>query len=241
MKGLDHLIYFSSTSDSSGTATVTMTFAQGTNPDTAQVQVQNKLQSATALLPLEVQQQGLTVAKSARNFALIVGLESIDDSHDQDDLGDYMASQIQDPLSRVTGVGDTQVFGSQYAMRIWLDPIRMANLQITVGDVTNAVTAQNAQVSAGQIGGLPTVKGQRLNAIVSVQSRLQTPEEFRQILLRTNTDGSIVKLGDVARVEMGAEREAFIARYNGHPATGLAIKLAPGANALATARRSRPR
>ncbi len=234
MKGLDHLIYFSSTSDSSGTATVTMTFAQGTNPDTAQVQVQNKLQAATALLPQEVQQQGLVVAKSARNFALIVGLESIDGSHDQDDLGDYMASKIQDPLSRVTGVGDTQFFGSQYAMRIWLDPIKMANLQITVGDVTNAVAAQNAQVSAGQIGGLPTVKGQRLNAIVIVQSRLETPEQFRQILLRTNADGSLVKLGDVARVEIGAEREAYISRYNGKPATGLAIKLAPGANALAT-------
>ncbi len=234
MKGLDHLIYFSSTSDSSGTATVTLTFAQGTNPDTAQVQVQNKLQSATALLPLEVQQQGLVVAKSARNFALIVALESTDDSHDQDDLGDYVASQVADPLSRVTGVGDTQFFGSQYAMRIWLDPIKMANLQITVGDITSAVTAQNAQVSAGQIGGLPTVKGQRLNAIVSVQSRLQTPEQFRQILLRANADGSTVKLGDVARVEIGAETEAFISRYNGHPATGLAIKLAPGANALAT-------
>jgi hydrophobe/amphiphile efflux-1 (HAE1) family protein len=234
MKGLDHLIYFSSTSDSSGTATVTMTFAQGTNPDTAQVQVQNKLQSATALLPVEVQQQGLTVAKSARNFALIVALESTDGSHDQDDLGDYIASKIADPLSRITGVGDTQFFGTQYAMRIWLDPIKMANLQITVGDVTSAVAAQNAQVSAGQIGGLPTVKGQRLNAIVDVQSRLQTPEEFRQILLRTNPDGSLVRLGDVARVELGGETEAYISRYNGHPATGLAIKLAPGANALAT-------
>jgi hydrophobe/amphiphile efflux-1 (HAE1) family protein len=234
MKGLDHLIYLSSTSDSSGTATVTMTFAQGTNPDTAQVQVQNKLQSATALLPVEVQQQGLTVAKSARNFALIVGLMSVDGSHDQDDLGDYMASQIEDPLSRVTGVGDTQFFGSQYAMRIWLDPMKMANLQITVGDVVAAITAQNAQVSAGQLGGLPTVTGQRLNAIVNIQSRLQTPEQFRQILLRANPSGSVVRLGDVARVSIGAEREAFISRYNGHPATGLAIKLAPEANALAT-------
>src|SRR6202789_3811880 len=194
MKGLDHLIYFSSTSDSSGTATVTMTFAQGTNPDTAQVQVQNKLQAATALLPQEVQLQGLVVAKSASNFALIVALESTDDSHDQDDLGDYIASQVQDPLSRINGVGDTQFFGSQYAMRIWLDPIKMANLQVTVADVTSAVTAQNAQVSAGQIGGLPTVKGQRLNAIVDVQSRLQTPEQFSQILLRTNPDGSVVRL-----------------------------------------------
>jgi hydrophobe/amphiphile efflux-1 (HAE1) family protein len=234
MKGLDHLIYFSSTSDSSGTATVTLTFAQGTNPDTAQVQVQNKLQSATALLPVEVQQQGLTVTKSARNFALIVGLESIDGSHDQDDLGDYIASKIQDPLSRVTGVGDTQFFGSQYAMRIWLDPLKMANLQVTVPDVISAITAQNDQVSAGQIGGLPTVKGQRLNVIVNVQSRLQTAAQFSDILLRTNPDGSIVKLGDVARVAIGAENEAYIARYNGHPATGLAIKLAPGANALST-------
>ena len=234
MKGLDHLIYFSSTGDSSGTATVTMTFAQGTNPDTAQVQVENKLQSATALLPQEVQQQGLVVAKSARNFALVVALESIDGSHDQDDLGDYIASQIQDPLSRITGVGDTQFFGSQYAMRIWLDPIKMANLQVTVTDITNAVQAQNAQVSAGQIGGLPTVKGQRLNAIVNVQSRLHTAEQFRQILLRVNSNGSIVRLGDVARVEMGAQAETYISRYNGHPATGLAIKLAPGANALNT-------
>ena len=234
MKGLDHLVYFSSTSDSSGTATVTMTFAQGTNPDTAQVQVENKLQTATALLPAEVQLQGLTVAKSARNFALIVGLESTDGSHDQDDLGDYMASRIADPLSRVNGVGDTQFFGSQYAMRIWLDPLKMANLKVTVGDVTSAVAAQNAQVSAGQIGGLPTVKGQRLNAIVNVQSRLGKPEEFRRILLRTNPDGSTVTLGDVARVAIGAETDTFISRYNGYPATGLAIKLAPGANALTT-------
>jgi hydrophobe/amphiphile efflux-1 (HAE1) family protein len=234
MRGLDHLIYFSSTSDSSGTATVTLTFAQGTNPDTAQVQVQNKLQSAIALLPAQVQLEGLVTAKSARNFALVIGLESIDGSHSQNDLGDYIASKIQEPVGRINGVGDTQFFGSQYAMRIWLDPLKMANLQITVSDVTSAIIAQNAQVSAGQIGGLPTVRGQRLNAIVSVQSRMRTPDQFRQILLRTNPDGSIVRLGDVARVAMGAETESFISRYNGHPATGIAIKLAPGANALAT-------
>jgi hydrophobe/amphiphile efflux-1 (HAE1) family protein len=234
MKGLDHLIYFSSTSDSSGTATVTLTFAQGTNPDTAQVQVQNKLQAAIALLPAQVQLQGLVTAKSARNFALVIGLESVDGSHSQDDLGDYIASRIQEPVGRINGVGDTQFFGSQYAMRIWLDPLKMANLQITVGDITSAIVAQNAQVSAGQIGGLPTVKGQRLNAIVSVQSRMRTADQFRQILLRTNPDGSIVRLGDVARVAMGAETNSFISRYNGHPATGIAIKLAPGANALAT-------
>jgi hydrophobe/amphiphile efflux-1 (HAE1) family protein len=234
MRGLDHLIYFSSTSDSSGTATVTLTFAQGTNPDTAQVQVQNKLQSAIALLPAQVQLEGLVTAKSARNFALVIGLESVDGSHSQEDLGDYLASQVQEPVGRITGVGDTQFFGSQYAMRIWLDPLKMANLQITVGDVTSAIIAQNAQVSAGQIGGLPTIKGQRLNAIVSVQSRMRTADQFRQILLRTNPDGSIVRLGDVARVAIGAETDSFISRYNGHPATGIAIKLAPGANALAT-------
>jgi HAE1 family hydrophobic/amphiphilic exporter-1/multidrug efflux pump len=234
MRGLDHLIYFYSTSDSSGTATVTMTFAQGTNPDTAQVQVQNKLQSAIALLPAQVQAQGLVTNKSARNFALVIGLMSIDGSHNQDDLGDYIASQIQEPVGRITGVGDTQLFGSQYAMRIWLDPLKMANLQITVGDVTSAIVAQNAQVSAGQLGGLPTVAGQRLNAIVNVQSRMRTPDQFRQILLRTNPDGSIVRLGDVARVAMGAESESFISRYNGHPASGIAIKLSPGANALST-------
>jgi len=234
MTGLDHLAYFSSTSDSSGTATVTLYFAQGTNPDTAQVQVQNKLQSATALLPIEVQQQGLTVTKSARNFALVIGLESVDGSHDQDDLGDYIASKIQDPISRVNGVGQTQFFGSEYAMRIWLDPLKMANLQVTVGDVTAAIIAQNDQVSAGQIGGLPTLKDQRLNVIVNVQSRLQTAQQFREILLRTNPDGSLIRLGDVARVEMGAQNEAYISRYNGHPATGIAIELAPGANALAT-------
>ena len=234
MKGLDHLIYFSSTSDSSGTATVTMTFAQGTNPDTAQVQVQNKLQAGIALLPTQVQQEGLVVSKSARNFALIVALQSVNGAHNQDDLGDYIASKIQEPIGRITGVGDTQFFGSQYAMRIWMDPMKMANLQVTVGDIVAAVTAQNAQVSAGQIGGLPTVQGQRLNVIVNVQSRLNTPQQFRDIIVRANPDGSTVKLSDVARVDIGAENEAYISRYNGQPATGVAIKLAPGANALQT-------
>ncbi len=184
------------------------------------------------------------MTKSARNFALIVGLESVDGSHSQDDLGDYVASRIAEPLSRITGVGDTQFFGTQYAMRIWLDPIKMANLQITVGDVTSAVTArQNAPVSAGQIGGLPTVKDQRLNAIVSVQSRLTNPEEFRQILLRSNPDGSVVRLGDVARVELGGETEAYISRYNGYiRPRGLASSSWPPApTPWPPSRRSRPR
>lgn len=234
MKGIDRLRYFSSTSDSSGTVTITLTFEQGTNPDTAQVQVQNKLQLATPLLPQEVQQQGIRVAKAVRNFLLIAAIYSEDGSHSQEDLGDYVASRIQDPLSRVSGVGDTQLFGSQYAMRIWLDPVRMASLQVTAGDVTTAIRAQNAQVSAGQIGGRPTVQGQALNAVVSAQSRLQTPEQFRDILLRSNGDGSVVKLGDVARIEIGAENASFILRYDGKPAAAIAIKLAPGANALTT-------
>ncbi len=234
MKGLDHLRYFSSTSDSSGTATITLTFEQGTDPDTAQVQVQNKLQLATALLPQEVQQQGLRIAKATANFALIVALYSQDGSHTQDDLADYVAAKIQDPLSRIDGVGDTTIFGSQYAMRIWLDPYKMAALKVTVGDIRAAVQAENAQVSAGQIGGLPIGRGQALNAVVTAQSRLTTAEQFRDIVLRANTDASTVRLRDVARVEIGAEVALARGLYNGRQASGLAIKLAPGANALQT-------
>ena len=234
LKGIDHLNYFSSTSDASGTATVTLTFAQGTDPDTAQVQVQNKVQAATALLPQAVQLQGLRVAKSVKNFALVIAVYSQDGSHDQDDIGDLIAAKIQDPLARITGVGDTQLFGSQYAMRIWLDPYKMQGLKISTGDIRNAIVAQNAQVSAGQIGGLPAAPGQAINAVVTAQSRLQTAEQFRAIILRTNTDGSSVTLGDVARVAIGAETASSISRYNGKPAGGMAVKLSPGANALQT-------
>ncbi len=234
MKGIDHLEYFSSTSDSAGNLTITLTFAQGTNPDIAQVQVQNKLQQATALLPQEVQQQGLRVTKATKNFLLVVGLYSQDSSHNHVDLGDYIASKLQDPLSRIPGVGDTQVFGAQYAMRIWVDPIKLTNYALTMNDVASAIRAQNAQISAGQIGSLPAVKGQALNAIITAQTRLQTPQQFRDILLRTMPDGSVVHLSDVARVELGAENYNFFARINGHEASGLAIKLASGANALET-------
>jgi multidrug efflux pump len=234
MKGIDNLRYFSSSSSSAGTVTITLTFEQGTDPDTAQVQVQNKLQSATPLLPQEVQQQGLVVAKSSANFLLIIGVYSADGSHDVPDLADYTVARLQDPLSRVNGVGDTQVFGSQYAMRIWVDPLKLNSVALTIADVTAAVTAQNAQVSAGQIGAQPAPKEQMLNATVSVQSRLQTPEQFAAIRLKSNTDGSVVRLGDVARVEIGAENYGFGSKYNGKPAAGMGIKLAPGANALAT-------
>ena len=234
MKGIDNLRYFSSSSSSAGNVTITLTFEQGTDPDIAQVQVQNKLQAATPLLPQEVQQQGIRVAKSTSNFLLIVGLYSQDGSHTGSDMADYVVSQVQDPLSRVNGVGDIQVFGAQYAMRIWVDPLKLNGVQLTIADVTAAVRAQNAQVSAGQIGAQPAPKEQMLNATVSVQSRLQTPEQFGAIRLKTTEGGAVVRLRDVARVELGAENYGFAALYNGKPAAGLGIRLAPGANALST-------
>ena len=234
MKGIDHLRYFSSSSSSAGTVTITLTFEQGTNPDIAQVQVQNKLQAATPLLPQEVQQQGILVAKATQNFLLFVGLYSENGKHNADDLSDYIVAKLQDPLARVNGVGDTQVFGSQYAMRIWVDPLKLNNYALTMADIRAAVIAQNAQVSAGQIGAQPAPKEQMLNATVSVASRLTTPQEFSAISLKSNTDGSIVRLGDVARVEIGAENYGFSSKWNGKPASGIGIKLAPGANALDT-------
>jgi multidrug efflux pump len=235
MKGLDGLEYMSSTSDSSGSATTTLTFKAGTDVDIAQVQVQNKLQTATALLPQEVQQQSLRVVKSTRNFLMVVGLFSKAPGTTNVDLADYIAANIQDPLSRVEGVGDVQLFGAQYAMRIWLDPDKLASFSLTPADVTAAIRAQNAQVSAGQLGGTPAAPGVALNATISAQSRLQTPEQFGAIIVRNTTAGAIVHLRDVARVELGAESYVFNAHFNGKPAAGLAIKLAPGGNALDTA------
>ena len=234
MKGIDNLRYFASTSDGAGNLAITLTFEQGTDADIAQVQVQNKLQQATPLLPQEVQQAGLRVTKATANFLLVIAAYSQDGSHDQVDLGDLIASNLQDPHSRIKGVGDTQVFGAQYSMRIWVDPFKMSNLGVTVTDITSALTAQNAQVSAGQVGSLPAVKGQALNATVTAQSRLQTPDQFRQIIIRSATGGATVRLADVARVEMGSENYSFQARYNGKQAAGFGVKLAPGANALDT-------
>lgn len=234
MKGLDHLEYISSSSDGAGLATITLTFAQSTNPDIAQVQVQNKLAQATPLLPQQVQQQGLVVNKSTKNFLLVLAVYSKTGKLSDADLGDFISSKLQDPLSRVTGVGDTTLFGSQYAIRIWLDPYKLNNYKLTAADVTAAVQAQDAQVSAGQIGGLPQVKGQALNAAVTAQSRLQTPEQFADIILRTNPGGSTVHLRDVARVERAADSYVLTSRFNGHTSAGFAIRLAPGANALAT-------
>ena len=234
LRGIDNLRYFSSNSSSAGLVTITLTFEQGTDPDIAQVQVQNKLQAATPLLPQEVQQQGIQVAKSAASFLLIVGLYSQDASHDGSDLADMIVSRMQDPISRVNGVGELQIFGSQYAMRIWVDPMKLNNYALTIADVMTAVQAQNAQISAGQIGGEPAPKEQMLNATVSVQSRLQTPEEFAAIRLKTDASGAVVRLRDVARVAIGAENYGFDGKYNGLPAAGFGVRLAPGANALTT-------
>ena len=235
MKGLDGLLYMSSTSESSGSATLTLSFSAETDPDIAQVQVQNKLATATPLLPEAVQRQGVVVAKSARNFLMVYAFMSKDGSMTNIDIGDYVSSNVQDIVSRVEGVGEVQLFGSQYAMRIWLDPAKLQNYKLTPADISASISAQNAQVSAGQLGAMPAVAGQQLNATVTAQSRLQTPEQFRDILVKTNADGSFVKLSDVARVELGGESYRVVARYDGKPASGLGIKLASGANALDTA------
>ena len=241
MTGLDRLLYMSSSSDSFGKATLTLTFDAGTNPDIAQVQVQNKLQLALPLLPLAVQQQGVQVAKSSRNFLMVLAFVSRDGGLKQVDLADFIAASVQDPLSRVTGVGEVQVFGSEYAMRIWLDPAKLNSFRLTPADVQAAIRAQNAQVSAGQLGGTPAVTGQGFTASITAQSRLQTVEEFAAILLRSSTQGAAVRLRDVARIELGAENYGTVARFNGQPAAGIGIKLAAGANALETAAAVRAR
>ncbi|MDR6772998.1 efflux RND transporter permease subunit [Azospirillum sp. BE72] len=235
MTGLDHFRYMSSNSDSSGNVTITLTFEPEANPDIAQVQVQNKLQLAVPLLPQEVQQRGLQVSKAGNDFLLVVGFVSSDGRLSQGDIADYVTSNLQDTLSRVEGVGDVTVFGPQHAMRIWLDPDALNNFALTTTDVSNAVKTQNAQVSAGQLGGAPAVAGQQINATITAQSRLQTPEQFGAILLRVNPDGSQVRLRDVARIEIGSETYEISAAYNGKPAAGVGIKLATGANALDTA------
>ena len=241
MNGLDNLRYMTSSSDSAGNAQVILTFDAGTDPDIAQVQVQNKLALAIPSLPQDVQRQGVKVAKSVSNFMLIIGLVSEDGSMTRNDISDYAYSTLQDPISRVSGVGEVTTFGSQYAMRIWLDPARLAKYRMTPIDVSNALQAQNAQVSAGQLGGLPAVEGQRLTATITAQTRLQTPEQFRAILLRVNPDGSRVFLGDVARVELGGESSEIETFINGRPSSGIGVRLAAGANALQTASAVRTR
>ncbi|WP_296250418.1 efflux RND transporter permease subunit [Pseudomonas sp. UBA4194] len=236
LNGIDNLRYVSSDSNSDGSMTITVTFNQGTNPDIAQVQVQNKLNLATPLLPQEVQQQGLRVTKSVKNFLLVIGLVSEDGSMSKDDLSNYIVSNIQDPISRTSGVGDFQVFGSQYAMRIWLDPAKLNNFQLTPVEVSSAISAQNVQIATGQLGGLPALPGTQLNATIIGKTRLQTAEQFGNIFLKVNTDGSQVRLKDVARIGLGGQNYSIDAQFNGNPASGMAIKLASGANALDTAK-----
>ncbi len=237
MTGLDKLLYMYSTADSSGTAAIELTFAPGTDPDLAWAKVQNKLQLALPALPDVVQSRGVTVNKSTRNYLIIVGLTSEDGSMDQADLNDYAASQVESPLSRVEGVGEVQIFGSGYSMRIWLDPDKLTMYGMTSDDVVAAVRAYNVEISAGQFGGAPAVPGQRLNASILVQSLLVTPEEFAAIPLRTNPDGSVVRVRDIGRTELGNELPDMLASYNGQPAAGLAIRQEAGANALDTANR----
>ncbi|TKB49164.1 efflux RND transporter permease subunit [Ferrimonas aestuarii] len=235
MKGLDNLMYMASTSDSFGNITTTLTFANGTDPDIAQVQVQNKLSAATPLLPVEVQAQGVKVEKAATSFLMVLGFVSEDGSMDNADLADFIASSVLDPLSRVDGVGQTQLFGAEYAMRIWLDPFKLESYNLMPSDVIAAVQEQNAQVSAGQLGASPAQPGQELNATITSQSRLTTVSQFKQILLKVNTDGSQVLLEDVATVELGSASYQTEAHFNKLPAAGMSISLATGKNALNTA------
>ena len=235
MTGFDKLLYMSATSDASGAGRIELTFAPGTDPDLAWAQVQNKLQLAMASLPDVVQRQGVKVSKSTRNWLIIVGLTSEDGSMDEFDLADYAQSNVEQVLARVPGVGEVEVFSSQYAMRVWLNPDKLTDYRLTMEDVIRGLQAYNVEISAGQFGGAPAVAGQRLNASIIVQNLLKTPEEFAAIPLRINPDGSIVRVRDVGRTELGTERYGSNVLYNGQPAAALAVRQAAGANALDTA------
>ncbi|MER8410462.1 efflux RND transporter permease subunit [Mesorhizobium sp. M1342] len=235
MTGIDNLDYMTATSTSTGSASITLTFTTSADPDTAQVQTQNKLQLVQSQLPQVVQSNGITVSKSSTGFLMVIGFVSTDGKMNSTDLADYVDATVNDTLKRVEGVGSTQLFGSGYAMRIWLDPDQLAKYALMPSDVATAIEAQNTQVSAGQLGGLPARKGQQLNATVTAKSRLQTAEQFRNIILKSQTDGSLVRLNDVATVELGAESYTTQANYNGKPAAGVAVNLATGANAINTA------
>src|SRR5882672_4084918 len=262
MTGIDHLIYMDSQSDDTGQSTTTLTFAPGTDPDIAQVQVQNKLQLAVPLLPAQVTQSGIRVTKSTSSFLMVIGFVSSDKNMTKFDIANYIVSNVVDPISRINGVGNLNIFGTQYAMRIWLDTAKLTNYQLTPLDVTNAIQSQNVQISGGQLGGTPAPATQQLNATITEATLLRTPEEFGAILLKVLPDGSQVRLRDVARIQLGAENfnvgsqvrlrdvarvqlgaENFNVdnRYNGQPASGIGIQLATGANALATANAIRAR
>ncbi|HET6147259.1 MAG TPA: efflux RND transporter permease subunit [Polyangia bacterium] len=233
--GVDGLLYFSSTSSSAGESEINVTFRQGTNPDTAQVQVQNKIQQAIPRLPPAVQQQGIVVTKAQTNFLMIVAIYDRSDKSSEGDIADYLASTVQDPVARVSGVGGIQLFGSSYAMRVWLDPGKLLAFGLMPSDIESAITSQNVQLSAGKIGQQPAPRGQQLNATVTSQSKLRTAEQFRDIIVKYQPSGATVRLADVARVELGNESYDVLVRLNGHPASGFAVMLAPNANAMAVA------
>ena len=235
LTGIDGLLYFQASSSSRGQASISATFAKGTNPDIAQVQVQNRVQQALPRLPQPVQQQGVTVTKSNPDFLMIFAVYDTTDRQTNQDVSDYLVTHLQDPIGRVQGVGDTNVFGAQYAMRIWLQPDRLAAFGLIPNDVIAAIQAQNTEIAAGEIGGQPAPPQQMLNATVTAQSRLQTPDQFANIILKTTPQGAIVKLKDVARVELGSENYTVRSRINGHPGAGFAVSLSPGADALKTA------
>lgn len=234
LTGIDGLLFFSSSSSSRGQVTISATFEKGTDPDIAQVQVQNQVQQALVRLPQQVQQQGLRVTKSNPDFLMIVGVYDETDRSTNIDVSDFLVTNLQDTLARIEGVGETNVFGSQYAMRIWLDPDRLASVGLMPGDVVTAIRNQNTEVAAGEVGGLPQPESNQLNATVTSQSRMRTVEEFEGIILKSEQSGAIVRLADVARVELGAENYSASSRINGHPGAGLAVSSAPGADALAT-------
>jgi multidrug efflux pump len=235
LTGIDGLLYFSSSSSSRGSVSISAIFAKGTDPDVAQVQVQNQVSQAISRLPQQVQQQGVRVTKSNPDFLLIVAVYDSTNQRTNMDVSDYLASNIQDPLSRVTGVGDVNVFGAPHAMRIWLNPQKLAAFQLMPSDVVSALQAQNTEVAAGEVGGLPQPDTQMLDATVTAQGKLQTPEQFSDIILKTDPSGATVRLGDVARVELGADNYSSVTHVNGHPGAGIAVSLAPGADALKTA------
>jgi hydrophobe/amphiphile efflux-1 (HAE1) family protein len=232
MTGLDNLLYMSSSSSSAGSSQVTLTFASGTDPDIAQVQVQNKLQQAESMLPDTVQSTGVTVTKSSGSIFMVLAFTSDGGSMDGTDIADYMVSSLQDPVSRVNGVGNVQVLGSKYSMRIWLDPEKLRTYSLMPSDVTSAIEAQNADVSSGSLGALPAVEGQALSATVTSRSRLQTVDQFKAIVVKSDSSGAKVLLSDIARVELGSESYSNVSKFNGKPASGMAIELASGANAL---------
>ncbi len=236
MTGVDNLQYMSASSESTGEVEIRLTFTNRADPDVAQMQVQNKLQLVTSQLPTIVQTSGLTVTKSSASFLMVVGFASTDGKLDSADLDDFVVSAMNDTIKRVPGVGNTQLFGAAYAMRIWLDPAKLHRYALMPGDIEDALRAQNAQVAAGQLGAQPAVPGQQLNATVTAQSRLQTPAQFGNVIVKSGADGAIVRLRDVARIELGAETYTYESRYNGMPASGLGVNLAPGANAIHTAR-----